>query len=123
MDQRPRKLSLAALRISNSASKDWFKRRGRKIRGPQRESDMLRIHYADFFLRIAQNRLVNVPGCCDASCGAIRCFLKHMSCMSARPFPANFVRRRGLIESCPTMADSLCVETGRSSFRQHILNQ
>lgn len=68
---------------------------------------IFKIHYADFFLGIAQNRLVHASGCCDASCGAIGCLLKYMSCVSAQPFPADFVRRRGLIESIPPRQISL----------------
>src|SRR6185503_4843264 len=56
---------------------------------------------ADFIHGVTQNRFLCMAGGGDASSGAICRFLKQMACVSARPFPVNFVRGGRLVQSFP----------------------
>jgi hypothetical protein len=56
---------------------------------------------SELLFRIVQNCRINASGCCDAPGRRIGCFLKHVSSVSARPFPPNFVSGCGVVESFP----------------------
>ena len=56
---------------------------------------------SDFELRVLKYRFVYRPGSGDAAGGIVSGFLQYVSSVSARPFPAYFVRGRGAIQPFP----------------------
>ena len=83
------------------------------IRGLSR---LLRFNGADLVFRVAQDRLFDVSGGGDAARGVVSRFLQQVTGVPARPFPMNFVRRRGAIQSLPPRQIRLASKTAVHRF-------